>query len=313
MAGTNNGRRYRMALNGLDHFCRRYSALLTGERWDVPYRPPTNPVNLAARFADVMRCDLAYSYTGRISMGKFLRVARALGKTRIIMVWCGSDALFAKAEFASGQMDPWVTGRVHWAISPWLAEEVRELGVDCEYVPATQFVNLVGNPAPLPKNFSVLLYVRDATRGGLYGWDRMVEVARSLPHMDFNLYGLAQGQVLSGPTNIKVHNWTSDFAPLLEQSTVVYRPVRHDGLSLTVLEALSHARHVVWTYPLPGCIHATSAEVARDALQTLFEAHQSGTLGLNEIGRDYVAANHSAAFAQSELPRRFEEIMSRNL
>lgn len=283
--------------------------MLTGDRWEVPYRSPGSAVGIAARLADVMRCDLAYSYTGRITMGKFLRVARALGKTKIIMVWCGSDALFAQAEYAQGLIDPWVTQLVHWSISPWLAEEVRSLGVNCEYVPATQFVHLVQNPKPLPKKFSVLMYVRDASRSGLYGWDRMVEVANSLPRIDFNVYGLAEGQTLSGPPNIKVHNWTSEFIPFLEQSTVVYRPVRHDGLSLTVLEALSHGRHVVWTYPLEGCVHAPSTEAARHELEKLYAAHEAGQLGLNDIGRNYVVANHGAESARAELVRRFEQII----
>src|SRR5215469_16072729 len=194
-----NGRRFRIALNGLDHFCQRYSQLLTGDRWDVPYRPPTIPMGLAARFRDVMRCDLACSYTGRISMGKFLRVARSFGKTKIIMVWCGSDSWCAQADYATGKIDPWVTQLTHWAIAPWLAEEVRALGVDCEYVPATQFVEIPSNPKPLPKRFSVLLYVRNALRGGLYGLDRMVEVAQKLPRIDFNLFGLPEGQAVSVP------------------------------------------------------------------------------------------------------------------
>lgn len=312
MPATKNGRPFRMALNGLDHFCRRYSNLLTGGKWQVPYRTPGTTAGLAARFADVMRCDLAYSYTGRISMGKFLRVARTLGKSKIIMVWCGSDALFAREEHAQGLADPWVTQLVHWSISPWLAEEVRALGVNCEYVPATQFVNLVTDPKPLPKKFSVLMYVRDATRSDLYGWDRMVEVAEALPHIDFNLYGLVEGQTLSGPSNIKVRTWTSDFTPFLEQSTVVYRPVRHDGLSLTVLEALSHGRHVVWSYPLTGCIHAASTDVARAELETLHAAHESGKLGLNEAGRDYVAAYHGAEASRAELLRRFEKIVTQS-
>lgn len=309
MTATRNGRPFRMVLNGLDHFCKRYSDLLSSDRWSVPYRNPATKVGLAARFADVMRCDLAYSYTGRICMGKFLRVARALGKSKIIMVWCGSDALFAKDEHAHGLTDPWVTQLVHWSISPWLAEEVRALGVNCEYVPATQFVYLVKDPKPLPKKFSVLMYVRDATRSALYGWDRMVEVARALPHIDFNLYGLVEGQTLAAPPNIKVHNWTGGFTPFMEQSTVVYRPVRHDGLSLTVLEALSHGRHVIWTYPCTGCIHATSTDVAREEIEKLHAAHEAGKLGLNEIGRDYVAANHGAESSRAELLRRFEKII----
>ena len=305
-----NGRRFRMVLHGLHHFCARYSTLLDGGEWAVPYRAPTNPIAIAARLKDLMSCDLAYSYTGRINKGKFLRAAHALGKSKIIMVWCGSDTIFAQAEYAKGLIDPWVTERVHWAIAPWLAEEVRSLGVDCEYVPATQFVDTVEHPKPLPKKFSVLLYVRDTNKSGLYGWDRMAEVARKLPHIDFNLYGLLEGQTLSGPPNIHIHGWTSDPRGILEGATVVYRPVRHDGLSLSVLEALAHGRHVVWTYPLTGCIHAPNAQVARDELERLYTAHQSGTLELNETGRDYVAANHNAVAARADLLRRFEKIVT---
>ena len=299
-----------MVLHGLHHFCARYSKLLDGGRWAVPYRAPTNPLAIAARLKDLMRSDLAYSYTGRINKGKFLRAAHALGKSKIIMVWCGSDTIFAQAAYAKGLIDPWVTELVHWAIAPWLAEEVRELGVNCEYVPATQFVDIVKEPKPLPKKFSVLLYVRDTNKGGLYGWDRMVEVARRLPKIDFNLYGLLEGQTLSGPPNIKVHTWTSDVTTVLEQSTVVYRPVRHDGLSLTVLETLSHGRYVVWTYPLTGCIHAPSVDTACHELERLYAAHESEGLGLNEAGRHYVAANHNADFARTDLLRRFEEIVA---
>ena len=306
---SHNGRRLRVALNGLDHFCSRYSRLLTDDRWEVPYRLPTVPMGLAARFRDVVRCDLAYSYTGRISMGKFLRVARSFGKSKIIMVWCGSDSWFAQADYAMGKMDPWVTGLVHWAIAPWLAEEVRALGVDCEYVPATQFLDIVPNPKPLPKRFSVLLYVRNALRGGLYGLDRMVEVACKLPHVEFNLFGLPEGQTVSAPPNIKVNSWTSDFAPVWEQSTVVYRPVRHDGLSLTVLEALAHGRHVVWTYSVPGCLEAKTVDAAVVELQKLYQQHEDGTLKFNDVGRDYVASHHSSKSARIELLRRFEEIL----
>lgn len=299
-----------MVLHGLHHFCARYAKLLDGDQWEVPYRAPTNALAIAARFKDLMRADLAYSYTGRIDKGKFLRAAHALGKSRIIMVWCGSDTIFAQAAYAKGLIDPWVTHLVHWAIAPWLAEEVRALGVDCEYVPATQFVEIVKDPKPLPKKFSVLVYVRDTRKSGLYGWDRMVEVAQKLPHVEFNLYGLLEGQTLSGPCNIRVHSWTNNSAGILENSTVVYRPVRHDGLSLSVLEALSHGRHVVWTYPLRGCLHAPDPQTACEQLERLYTEHEAGRLRLNEEGRDYVVSNHNAEAARADLLQRFEKIVT---
>src|SRR6266403_1239163 len=39
-----------------------------------------------------------------------------------------------------------------------------------------------------------------------------------------------------------------------KRASVVWRPVRHDGLSFMVLEALGHGRHVLWTYEFPGCV-----------------------------------------------------------
>lgn len=299
---------FRVAVNGLPYFCQKLSQLLNGEEWEVPHRSPSNPVGLAARFVDLARCDLAYSWTGRISMGRFLKAARALGKKKIVMLWSGSDALWAKAEWSGGKTDPWVRGLVHWAVSPWLAEEVCSLGIDCEYVQAS-FVDIVPHVKPLPKKFSVLAFVRDIHKTGLYGWDRILEVAQKLPQIEFNLCGLPEGQRLQGPPNIKVHNWTNGLTTRIEQTSVVYRPVRHDGLSFTVLEALSHGRHVLYTYPLPGCIQVADAAAACQELEKLYACHKVGALPLNENGRRYVIQEYAPAKVRSEIRRRWKQII----
>lgn len=309
MSESSGRRPFRVAVNGLPYFCKKLSQLVSGDGWEVPYRSPFHPVGLAARIADLAQCDLAYSWTGRINMGKFLRAARSLGKTKIIMLWSGSDALYAKEELAQGKKDPWVVSRVHWAVSPWLAEKVRALGVDCEYVQVS-FVNPVEHPKPLPRKFSVMLFVREVKRADLYGWDRMLEVAQKFPQIEFNLCGLPQGQTLQRPPNIKIHNWTSEFTPLLENTTVFYRPVRHDGLSFTVLEALSHGRHVMYSYPLPGCVQVTSSAMACRELERLYASHQSGALALNEPGRKYISDYYAPEKVRSEILRRWEEVIT---
>jgi hypothetical protein len=294
--------------HGLGYFCNKLAAFLQSDRWVVLDRSGHRPRQLVDLVRDLARCDLAYTWGGRISMGRFLWAARVLGKKKIIMLWSGSDVLYAQQEFAAGIRAPWVAEIVHWAVSPWVAEEVRALGLPCEYVQAS-FVNIVLHPKPLPSKFSILVFVRDIKKTDLYGWDRILEVAQKLPHMEFNLCGLPEGQSLVGPSNMKVHNWMPDLTPLLEQTTVVYRPVRHDGLSFTVLEALSHGRHVLYSYPLPGCIQVTSTSMACEELEKLFACHESGELQLNELGRSYIAQEYAPEKVRSELLRRWEQVI----
>lgn len=108
---------------------------------------------------------------------------------------------------------------------------------------------------------------------------------------------------------MKVYNWMEDFTPVLEDSTVIYRPVRHDGLSFTVLEALSHGRHVLYSYPLPGCVQITSPSMACSELQKLLACHEAGTLPLNELGRKFIAREYAPEKVRSELLRRWEQII----
>jgi glycosyltransferase involved in cell wall biosynthesis len=297
---------FRVAVHGLPHFCQRLSALLHGPEWHVPYRSPFHPFGLAARLVDLARCDLAYSWTGRISMGKFLHVARTLGKEKIVMLWCGSDALFAKAELSQGKRDPWVVRRTHWAVSPWLAQEVRDLGVDCEYVQVS-FVDPV-EPQPLPADFSVLAYAPSLAKAHLYGLDLVLKAAEQLPAIPFTVIGLQDGHIPGCPPNVRVFT-RRDPAVFFRQSTVLLRPVRHDGLSFMVLEALAHGRHVLYSCPMAGCTQVTSAQEICAELVRLRDLHSSHQLHVNECGRQIIAKDYSAEVVRARLLNRWRSIL----
>jgi hypothetical protein len=299
---------YRILAHGLGYFCKKLAALVQDDDWQVLDHSGHRPTELLGLVSQLARCDLAYTWGGRISMGKFLWAARVLGKRKLIMLWSGSDVLHAQREYAAGVRVPWISNMVHWGVSPWVAEEVRALGLPCEHVQAS-FVDVVHRPKALPKKFSVLVYVGDVNKRDLYGWDRMVEVACALPQLEFKLCGIPNGQALSGPPNMKIYPWTADFINILQDSTVVYRPVRHDGLSFTVLEALSHGRHVLYSYPLPGCIHVTGTSDACAELVGLVAAHDAGSLPLNEAGRVHIEQHYAPEHVRADLLRRWERII----
>lgn len=243
-------------------------------------------------------------------MGKFLWASRLIRNKKIVMLWSGSDVLFARDQLASTTMDAWIASKIHWAVSPALAEEVRALGLRCEPVHAS-FVKAVAQPKPPPRQFSVLLYVPSRERAMLYGWDVALEIARALPAVQFDVVGLATGEMLDPLPNVKFHPWVKDLSPFIERATVVWRPVRHDaGTSFMILEALAQGRHALYTYSHPGCIHASDVTTARREIETLRARHDAGTLGLNSAGMEYINRHCSLEKVRGEILRRWKDIVT---
>lgn len=276
--------------------------------WDVRHHY-YRPAGLVRFLGDVRGCDLAFSWGGRISMGGFLWATRCLQKKNVVILWCGSDVLRAQEELASGKMDSWVAERIHWAASPVLAEEVRSLGLSCEYVQVS-FVHPVSTPLRLPEKFSVLMYVPTIERARIYGLDRILEVADACRSVEFTLVGLREGESVSGPPNLKVYCRTSDLGPYIERATVIWRPVRHDaGISFVVLEALAQGRHVLYSYPFSDCIHVTTNSAVLLELERLRNLHESGQLRLNEGGIRTISQEFAPERVRANLFSRWAEII----
>jgi len=307
---VNRGDRpYRVVVHGLRFFCEKLPDLVGGEGWDILDRSRHSPGQLARLVRDLRNCDLVFTWAARIDMGRFLWAARLLGAPRFVFFWCGSDVLRAQKMLAAGKKHPWIARHIHWAASPTLAREVRSLGLACEFVQAS-FVEVVQDPKPLPREFSVLVFLPRADLAELYGWDRIVEVAQALPDVRFNLVGLHQGQSIQAPPNVRVRYRTNDLTALYEQSTVLWRPVRHDaGMSFMVLEALSHGRHVLYTYPIAGAVQVHTVKQAQEQLDHLRALHDAGALPLNYAGMQAVKQTYARDVVRKELRKRWESII----
>ncbi len=299
---------YRVVIHGLPHFSRKLERLLQCDGWEVNYHACRSLADTAALVRDLSRADLVYTWGGRVSQGKFLRSANLLGVKNLVMLWSGSDIFFAQEQVAAGKMDRWISGMTHWAVSPWIAEEARTLGLPCEFVQAS-FVDAVSDVPPMPEKFSVLCYVPNIEKASLYGWNEIREVATALPSVDFCIVGVQKGQTLDGPSNIKVAGWATDLAPHIRATSIVWRPVRHDGLSFMVLESLAQGRHVLYTYPFNGCVHTPTADSARREIERLHALHKSGRLSVNTAGIEAIAHEFTPAIVRANLLRRWEQII----
>jgi glycosyltransferase involved in cell wall biosynthesis len=241
-------------------------------------------------------------------MGKFLSVARLLRKEKVVMFWCGSDTLGARKEFDAGRVDAWAAERVHWAGSPWLAEEVRSMGLQCEYVPST-WVHAPETLPPMPETFAVLAHLSSAARVELYGIDHLFEVARRMPDVQFHVVGLLPGEKLNSPRNVTVHGRVPSLVPFFHQCSVLWRPARHDGLSFVALEALGYGRHVLWSYPFPECTIAKDAVSGYQEIQRLYDQHRQGKLRVNHAGAAHIASHFTPTVIRQGIVSRWKHII----
>ncbi|HKM67290.1 MAG TPA: hypothetical protein VJX70_09005 [Candidatus Acidoferrum sp.] len=274
----------RVLIHGLYYCGRMLAEHLNGGDWEFRYYRDSGLNNLAAMARELAACDLVYQIGGRRTAGKFLCAAKLLSKKKIVMHWTGSDTLLEQDRGPEASTARWVMQDIHhWAVSQWIGQEVAGLGVSCDWVPIPSFY-VPEAPAPLPQDFSVLVYVPGVRCGDLYGLDRILQVAKSLPEIRFNLVGFVQGRIPNPPSNLKIHGRLPDLRDFYHRSSVVWRPSRHDGLSCMVMEGLGYGRHVMWTYPFPGCLQVQSAEEAHDHIARLNELQKRRQLQLNADG-----------------------------
>src|SRR5262245_55706618 len=131
-------RERRVAVGGLPHFGRKLAALLDGPGWRVRYLEtrgwePRAALRALRRAASA---GLVYPVGGQVARFSRPHALQALLRRPTVMHWAGSDVLHARAAVRARRATPALLGGVtHWAGAPWLAAELRELGISATWVP----------------------------------------------------------------------------------------------------------------------------------------------------------------------------------
>ncbi len=246
---------------------------------------------------NVRHADALVSFGGP-GPGTALTIEARERRVPVIVIWAGTDYLLA----AGNPFDLEVTKRevsLDLAGAPWLAEELRGIGVAAQYEPIIG-VNPASKLAPLPKRFTVLTYLPEARRA-FYGEERVYTIARALPEARFVVVGPGAAN-LDAPANVEFFGFVRDMARVIDGSTVLLRLPEHDGPAMMVLESLSRGRHAIWTHDFPGVFCANDTEKALRLVRDLYERHCAGNLKLNTTGWSFVAQN----FHRSGIAQRFE-------
>lgn len=270
-------------------------------------RPLRRRLQLLPLLRALRQSTLFYQIGGAVGRGRLVALAQALGVPTVIH-WVGSDVLDARRYLAHSTS---FARAVHWAVAPWLVEELARLGIQSELVPlpwGPLREYLSQPPPPLPDHFTVLSYLPDE-KPELYARDMILQLAHDFPTVRFLIVG-GRGAVLRCiPPNLRFLGRVRALQPIYAQTNVLVRLVQHDGAPRMIQEALALGRHVIWSYPAPGVLQARDYSELKALLGQLWEAHCHDQLSFNWEGHEHIRNQNDPDRLSQGIVRAFEKIL----
>ena len=298
-------RRPRVLITGWPYFATMLSALLTNEAID--FIDGSGIRSHWRLYAKLFRSDAVYSIGSTVYPTPFARIARLLRKPTVSH-WVGTDVLLARADVQAGRAAPWrIHGRnaLHWTEVPWIAEEMKEIGVSAEVVPLTssRFPDVV---PPLPRGPLTLLGYICASRADFYGAQTVLQIARELPDVRV-LVVSPRDDVWRGPelSNLECLGFQTDMTAIYARVHALLRMTEHDGLSFMAVEAAAHGRYLLWTHPFGPMPAVRTYDDAAAEVGRLRDLQQSGRLEPNTLGANWVREHLSPRAVAADIRSRF--------
>lgn len=231
----------------------------------------------------------------------FYALPKLVGK-KVIIHWIGTDSLNASSHNVSRISSLGVRlANLHLAQAQHLADELSTIGIKAKVIPLVP-----SSPAPahmpLGTNICVYLPERDPK---LYGADATFELVRKMPDVNFLIIA-NNGKYAPALSNVTYFSWMSqqDMESIWTLTKVLLRLTSHDGMPITIMEALLRGRYVVWSYAFPFCLQAKSIDEAEKALRTALAQTE-----LNTKGRDYALTQFNPIKMAKQLKQEYERLL----
>jgi len=298
----------RIAVVGLPFFAERATVSLREAGYQASHlpRPGRSPVAWARLVTGLLRTDLVYAIGSSPAKNSPVDLAARRGAP-VLMHWVGTDVVTAIASYKAGRLSDRLARLAHhWADAPWLVEELAPLGINAEYRPLP-IRTVIGEPIALPPEFRVLIYF-SARPHRQYDLEGTMAVIRSLPDVAFTLVG---GYRPPGPPpNLEVVGFVEDMAQVYPRVSAFLRLTHHDGMSHSVIEALSFGRYVFWNYSCPGVTRVADAAAAIEAIRIMQSRFIAGTLEVNEVGAAGVTQRYRWDTLLHEVQAGIDQLLS---
>ncbi len=298
----------RIAVVGLPFFAERVAESLRDGGYRAVHlpRPGRSPGAWARLAGGLVRADLVYAVGSSIRVNSPVDLASRRGRP-VLLHWVGTDVLAAIEEHRAGRASRrLVEGAAHWADAPWCVDELAPIGIRAEHHPLP-IPTAIGSPIPFPPAFRVLLYLSPSPHAA-YDVEGTLAMVKALPEIPFVVVG---GYQPTEPLpNLEARGFVTNMQAVYRETTVFVRLVKHDGMSHSVIEAMSFGRHVLWNYAYPGVTRVEDARGAIEALRDLHARFAAGSLELNETGAREVTQRYRWGTLLNEVRTGIDRLLS---
>lgn len=204
--------------------------------------------------------------------------------TPVIFHWIGSDVSKALSHMtgrAVAKVCKWSRLiKLHLAQAPWLAEELSTMRLRAKVFPLIP--ELGTDLLPLPEHPSVLIYLPER-RFEFYGGLIVEKLATEFPEVRFVVVGSYRQTVIP---NLSYLPWQREMRRVWEETGILLRVAKHDGLPWMVLEALARGRQVIFSHDFPHCYKAKTYDEIKASLSGILAIYRA-----NLDGADFVRSH----------------------
>ncbi len=214
---------------------------------------------------------------------RLIRTAKMLGKITIAK-WIGSDVMFGLGERWNELKQVLRFIDIHISDAPLLDSELMSGGIRSFLIPIVP-PDLRARPISLPDNFRLLTYIIKG-KEEFYRAEVIGGVARRLKDVEFIV--VEDGIVPNASSNVRHIGLVSRerMEAIYADTTAFIRLPTHDGISMSVLEALSYGRYVIRSIPFPACIYAVNEDeivASIDGLRGVRDLNYEGLRFVEEV------------------------------
>lgn len=228
-------------------------------------------------------------------------------RKKLILQWMGTDALLAMERFKKGTIErKYIDYASNFVDSEWLFDEVKSLKVPVEYL----YFKSATVQACTEKyeSISVVSYVAES-RQEFYGMQKIAEIAKVFPSIDFHLYGLKNAEFPT-TSNVHFHGWVTPetFAKRLKETPIFLRLTDHDGFSVSVIEALAYGCEVIMSLPFELTHLATSTDEAIEKMLSVISTIEARGMAPNQAVIEAVKLRFNPEILAKNYIQKLKEI-----
>lgn len=177
----------------------------------------------------------------------------------------------------------------------WIQNELNSIGINAKVGPyITRLyhgLEKINVPKENKDKFIVMSY-SGAGREKFYGIDMILEIANEFPDIIFKIVGTKGESYKNVPKNIIFLGWIPSTKEILEECSLFVRVPIHDGLSLSVLEALYYEKKVAFTFDLCGTILVKSNEDLKSCIKKTYSDWKNNIDIRNYEGKNFVLTKY---------------------